>query len=268
MRNEESKSPKDSKKPPAENLNHSVFPECIEARHHRKMRSAIWLYLYLAERANRKTGELRTNLKTISADMAIPRITIQRWLKTLRSGGYLETASTGRLITIRMRIKNDTSQVSRMMPLMHQEWNSRCVKNDTAPTPEICPKSANFKQKMTTNKKNQKPAPIDKSINNKLNIDIDRENPPPPTSEPRSLDGYGVKTKTELLALDLATTLDDIQALPLYISYARKYPEHFLRRILGVVKEIPPEKVKRSRGALFNYLVQKHGRQNKNHSRD
>lgn len=266
MRNEESKSPKDSKTP--EILDQSVFTESIETKHYRKMRSAIWLYLYLAERANRKTGELMTNLKAISADMAIPRVTIQRWLKRLRSGGCVETASTGRLLTIRMRINNDVSRVSRMMPLMHQEWNSRCIKNDPAHYPEICPKSANFKQKMTINKKNQKPAPIDKSINNKLNIDIDKENPPASTSGHHSPIGYEVKTKTELLALDLATTLDDIQALPLYISYARKYPEHFLRRILGVVREIPPEKVKRSRGALFNFLVQKHGRQNKNNSRD
>ncbi|MFA5459789.1 MAG: helix-turn-helix domain-containing protein [Candidatus Paceibacterota bacterium] len=65
------------------------------------------------------------------------------------------------------------------------------------------------------------------------------------------------RTREELLAEDLAKALDDYQGLPLYISLAKKYPEAFLRKILGQVKEIPKEKIKKSRGALFNHLVQK-----------
>ena len=66
------------------------------------------------------------------------------------------------------------------------------------------------------------------------------------------------QTKEALLALDLAETLDDLPGLPLYLSLTKKYPEPFLRRALSEVKEIPADKIKKSRGAYFNYLVQKH----------
>lgn len=267
MPSEETKTPKSFPKKRCDILEQSVFTESIESKHYRKMRSAIWLILYLAKKADRKTGELRTNLEAISSDMGIPRITIQRWLKILRSGGYVQTGRTGRLLAIRIRFNNDTLGSSRMMHQTPQKWNIKHIKNDAVHNQGNCLKTANLKQNMTTHKKNQKASPIE-SINNKLNIDIDRENPLSQPSDSRFSNGQRPESKEELLALDLATGLDDIKGLPLYISYVRKYPEHLLRRILGVVKEIPSEKVKRSRGALFNYLVQKHGHQNKNNPRD
>ena len=70
------------------------------------------------------------------------------------------------------------------------------------------------------------------------------------------------ETREELLALDLAEGLNDRRNLPLYIVYARTYPEHLLRRTLGVVKEIPDNKIRKSRGALFTYIIKKHGQKN------
>ena len=69
------------------------------------------------------------------------------------------------------------------------------------------------------------------------------------------------KTKEELLALDIAKALDDEKHFDLYLFYARRYPESFLRGILGEVMEIPPDKLKKGRAALFNYLVQKHAKE-------
>lgn len=266
MRNEVSKNPNEFGKEQSHFVEQSVFTQIIQSKHYRKMRSAIWLILYLAKKADQRTGQLRTNLDTISADMGIARSTIKRWLKMLRSGGYVETGGTGRLFTIRIKTRNETSDSSNLTRQKAQEWNSRRLKNEPPHAPQDNLKTANLKQNMTTHKKNQKVSPIDISINNKLNIDIDRENPA--SADSCSSNGQEAKGKEELLALDLATALDDIKGLPLYISYVRKYPEQLLRRVLGVVREIPPEKVKRSRGALFNYLVQKHGHQNKNNSRD
>lgn len=65
-------------------------------------------------------------------------------------------------------------------------------------------------------------------------------------------------TKGELLARDLAAGLDDEANLRFYLSVCRKYPEEFLRKIYGQAKEVPLNKIKKSRGALFNYLIQKH----------
>jgi DNA-binding transcriptional regulator YhcF (GntR family) len=65
------------------------------------------------------------------------------------------------------------------------------------------------------------------------------------------------KTREELLALDLAQGLDDLPAFPLYLSCARKYPEAFLRKTLSEARSIPAKQIKKSRGAFFNYLIQK-----------
>ena len=60
------------------------------------------------------------------------------------------------------------------------------------------------------------------------------------------------------LALDLADELNDRKNLSLYLRYTRKYPESFLRRVLGEVKEIPFERIKKSKAAIFSYLVKKY----------
>ncbi|HYG40077.1 MAG TPA: hypothetical protein VD908_15725 [Cytophagales bacterium] len=61
------------------------------------------------------------------------------------------------------------------------------------------------------------------------------------------------------LALEIANALNDIEALPLYNAFTQKYSEEFLRKILLRVLSIPDEKIKRTRGALFTFLVQQHG---------
>lgn len=100
-----------------------------------------------------------------------------------------------------------------------------------------------------------------KRINNK-NIDIKKFL----NSDIKTLKEFKPRTREELLALDIAKGLNDIKALPLYLSYAKKYPESLLRKILGEIKEIPIEKIKKSRGALFNHLIKKYGQQvSKNH---
>lgn len=70
------------------------------------------------------------------------------------------------------------------------------------------------------------------------------------------------KTREELLAFDLMNSLDDYQSFPLYLSYARKYPESFLREMLSKVNQTPTQRIKKSRGALFNFLVRHHAERN------
>ena len=94
-----------------------------------------------------------------------------------------------------------------------------------------------------------------KQIRNNNNIDKKKKW----SSKFRAFKEFQPRTKEELLAIDLATALDDYQGLSFYISLAKKYPERLLRRILEQVKEVPKEKIRKSRGALFNYLVQKNG---------
>lgn len=72
-------------------------------------------------------------------------------------------------------------------------------------------------------------------------------------------------TKEELLARDLAEGLDDKANLGFYLSVCRKYPEKLLREIYSRVEQFPEKKIKKSKGALFNYLIQNHDK--KNHRR-
>ena len=103
------------------------------------------------------------------------------------------------------------------------------------------------------NTQEEQASPIDISIDkNILKIEIDKKD------YPESIRRFKPRNKQELLALDLAKALNDLKALPLYLSYCKKYPDHLLRKVLGEVMEIPHSKIKKTRGALFNYLIQKY----------
>jgi len=64
--------------------------------------------------------------------------------------------------------------------------------------------------------------------------------------------------KEKALALELAEALNDTEALSYYLGAVKKYPETLLREILIKVISIPPDKIKKTRGALFNYLLQQY----------
>jgi hypothetical protein len=66
-------------------------------------------------------------------------------------------------------------------------------------------------------------------------------------------DPYEIK-----LANHIADTLKDRDALPLYLQYSRKYKEAFLREKLQKVMSIDETKIRKSRGALFTFLINQH----------
>ena len=74
------------------------------------------------------------------------------------------------------------------------------------------------------------------------------------------IQNFEPQNKEELLAFDVATALNDLKNLAFYLANAKKYPEYIIRRTLAIVKGIPDAKIKKSRGALFNYLIKKYGR--------
>lgn len=64
-------------------------------------------------------------------------------------------------------------------------------------------------------------------------------------------------TDKGLLAKEFAEGLDDMENLRFYISAALEYPEDHLRKVYQIAKDTPEDKIKKSRGALFAYLVKK-----------
>ena len=57
------------------------------------------------------------------------------------------------------------------------------------------------------------------------------------------------------LAHEIAATLQDRDSIALHLKYVRKHREEYLRRVLNRVMSLPEEKIKRSRAALYTYLV-------------
>jgi hypothetical protein len=60
------------------------------------------------------------------------------------------------------------------------------------------------------------------------------------------------------LANDIADQLDDRASVQLFLQFTRKYREDHLRKILDKVMSIPDGQIKKTRGALFTYLVYQH----------
>lgn len=92
------------------------------------------------------------------------------------------------------------------------------------------------------------------SINNKKKHFVDKSfvTPKETPSDP-----FEPETREELLALDLAQGLGDRQNLLVYLSYARRHSESFLRQLLGQVREVREENLKKGRAAYFHYLLKK-----------
>lgn len=61
------------------------------------------------------------------------------------------------------------------------------------------------------------------------------------------------------LANEIAETLKDRDSIASYLLFTRKYKEPFLREILAKVMAIEETKIRRTRGALFTFLVNQHG---------
>ena len=62
-------------------------------------------------------------------------------------------------------------------------------------------------------------------------------------------------TNESTLAKEIANTLNSHEHLKAYQHYVQIYPEAFLRKILSEVKLTPLHKIKKSRHALFIYLI-------------
>lgn len=63
------------------------------------------------------------------------------------------------------------------------------------------------------------------------------------------------------IAYDIARTLNDLDSITLHLQFARKYQESFLREQLNKVMAIDPANIKKSRAALYTFLISKHGSQ-------
>jgi hypothetical protein len=67
-------------------------------------------------------------------------------------------------------------------------------------------------------------------------------------------------TKQEKLAQELASAFNDQDSLRFYRECTLKYSEDFLRKKMQKVLSIPEDQIRKTRGALFTYLIRGHAR--------
>jgi len=70
-----------------------------------------------------------------------------------------------------------------------------------------------------------------------------------------SIKTFTPKSSQDWLALDICQILGDSDNLPLYLSYVRKYSPKIIQMAFDAARELPANKIKKTRGALFTYLV-------------
>ena len=71
-----------------------------EGKHLRRMKSALGLYLYLLEHADRRSGRLVRKYGTIARDMGFPARTVRNWMGGLDFYDYIRITKTGRAMII------------------------------------------------------------------------------------------------------------------------------------------------------------------------
>jgi predicted transcriptional regulator len=194
--------------------------------------TGIAVYSFLASLAD-KNQSCFPSQKYIAQHLGYSRATISRVLKLLEKNGLIKREKRSRYHCIyhllKVRCKSDETQMS-------NRRNSDVAQVNTN------------NNKLTIN------------INNIVNEDKNFLNS-------KTCRGFKPKTREELLALDVARELNDIKSLPVYFSYAKKYPESLLRKLLAEVKEMKPEKIRKGRAALFNYLIKKYAKSTSNNNR-
>jgi DNA-binding Lrp family transcriptional regulator len=190
--------------------------------------SGIAVYNALASFADSKTQVCFPTRKTIARVLGLSRKTVTRKINLLQELGLISVEKAG--VSYRYLLLEPSRKGTNQTPGGEN--------NDTS---QGTPQNTNNNQISRINNNNKK--------SNKSKRFI-----------PQS--------RTELLACDLAEALNDRQTLSIYLLYTKRYPEDLLRRILGEVMEVPDKQIKKSRAALFHYLVQIYAPKSFKDSRD
>lgn len=74
---------------------------------------------------------------------------------------------------------------------------------------------------------------------------------------------YHPQTEEDKLAVKIATEFADFTHLPVYVAFCRRYPLPVIRKAFEATQRFPPEKIRKSKGALFIYLVKHYANQQK-----
>lgn len=220
-----------------------------EGKHVRQMSKALALALYLFSHADRRSGRLVRKYGTIAHDMGFPIRTIRAWMRRLEFYEYIRITKTGRAMVV---------EVLNWRPI----GQGRAALSGTT-LPVRVAGNGQGTHARAPEREQRRPANSAASIPNEsmLTRDIKRERIVINDSFSDSDTKRGEvesPARLELLAQDLAAGLDDRDHLPRYLWCAQRFPEPLLRRLLSEARATPEREIKRSRAALFAYLLRQH----------
>ncbi len=224
-----------------------------EAKHYRKMKNAVWLYLYLLLNARRGAGVLMRKTRTISRDMGVSRDNVLRWLNVLREEGYIATQNTGRYLTIQVQNWKPLTRRTETRPQMSGSSDTSSWKYPTPSRPRVPPFPDHSGPKPGASGPPNK-REINKLLNNETQDTMQHATAHDPGD--RAFKTIGSCAHQELLAWELAKALDDPAGIGRYRSCCRRYPEELLRKVLSEVNQAAATRTKEARLILFNHLLQ------------
>jgi len=196
--------------------------------------SGIAVYNVLASYANQGTQTCFPAQRTIADQIGLHRVTVNRKISQLSQLGLLK-----------IERQKDRCLYSLLSPDVSDPLHP-CSKSYTR---DVSPDNINNNKRTRIN------------INNIDNKNIF-------ATDDKSSKEFKPQTREELLALDMAQTLNDLKSLPLYLKYAKSLPESRIREALSWVKQVPDERIKRSRTALFNFIINKYAKRAASNHRD
>jgi len=223
-----------------------------QGRHYRAIGNAVWLLLYFFLCADRRSGTLKRKLSTISCAMGVKVRTIRLWLGSLRQGGYIEARTNGRCLVIAIH-------KWKSYPLGHSSGRQSDL-GLAARATRVC-------QALERENRQQTAQSSEDSASGFAPYDI--------AIKKKKLKDDNVTAKASLtsgdvaIALEICQTFKDEKNLPLYLAYIKKYEMGIIKQAFKEAMKPPANKIKKTRGALFNYLVQYYAGKNEmpqNHS--
>lgn len=229
-----------------------------EGSHFKRMGSGLWLFFYLVLKAS-PTGFLLKSYQEISKETGIKAKTIRNWMGSLKNKGYISTRRKNKKLLVYVKKwetfkKQVASAIESAQDRAFANRVSAQIKPDTLSSlPKSGRREKQILKKMLylKDRMNKKNFPniynVNKNNINSVNVNKYKLN-----------ERFIPSTKEELLALDLAKSLNDTKNFAFYISISKEYPEGLLRRILSEVEEIPLNKIRRSKGAYFCYLLKRY----------
>lgn len=70
-----------------------------------------------------------------------------------------------------------------------------------------------------------------------------------------SVDNLSANKKREQVAFMIAKAFNDTGQINVYITYCKKYPLNIVSQAFSKAKNFPEEKIRKSRAAIFFYLL-------------